>query len=301
MASVGELCCEMKDLVALIAVREGMPGDVDAKRAVIKNLIDSFCAKIGCVKIFNAVDALKLLKTLEECSATVGTRIPIQEAVDARLASGAAISKQNVTHHHPQKLTSQLTNYFTEQDVTILKGERTSLSGRMQVVLDRFSRIGLQWPHEQTIKYAVAAVALAMAEQSGSYPTYNAVFHMVNDFKVSIDSTRRPWDFGHIVEYPEFPAGLPQDIFKHAYDASNPPISFTWDRFVATAEHHVPLRKNSALLKKDAGVQPCTTQAMSSDPTSGFGMFISQLQAFMQKLYPLQMAGRKPRMALRDC
>ena len=307
MASAGELCSELKDLVALIAVRDAMPDDIEAKQGVVKNLVGSFCAKLRSLKLFTSQDALKVFKTLAECSPmTDAIRIPIQEAVDARLAAGAAVSKHSTTHH-PQKLTSQLTNYFTQHDLTILRGERTSVSGRMQIVIDRFLRIGLQWPHEQTVKWAIAAIALSMAEASGSYPTYNSVFHMVGDFKATIDSSRKPWDFGHIVEYPTSPSELPPDVLAYAYDEGHPPVAFTWDRFAATAEHHVPLRRNSALLKKDAAHQPGMIQpAPPSDPAAGFTLW-SQFQAYLQHgnsqaFHAGGFGGRppKPRLALQN-
>ena len=48
-------------------------------------------------------------------------------------------------------------------------------------------------------------------------------------------------------KYTEFPAGLPTDLFKLAYDENDPPISRPiriFDRF----SQHVPLRSNSKLL-----------------------------------------------------
>ena len=47
MASAGELCSELKDLVALIAVRDAMPDDIEAKQGVVKNLVGSFCANFA--------------------------------------------------------------------------------------------------------------------------------------------------------------------------------------------------------------------------------------------------------------
>ena len=133
----------------------------------------------------------------------------------------------------------------------MLRGDLTSVADRMQVVIDRFRRIGLQSPHEQTVKWAVALAALAIAESCGSYPTYSSVFAMVHDFKATLDSSRTNWPFGHMVDFPITATELPADVFRHAYDEDNPPVPFMWDRLAATAEHHVPLRKSSNLLKKD--------------------------------------------------
>ena len=252
--SGGELCSELKDLAAFVVARGGMPGDEAAKAAVSKNMVDSFVQRISCVKVFNSTVGLQLCKTLADCELSIELRTAIQAAIDARVG-GTVASIQHGRHgtmHYPQKLTSQICNYFTEADQSILRGERSSVASRMQVIIDRFRRIGLHSPHEQTVKWAVAAVALAMAENFGTYPTYTSVFAMVHDFKATIESTKTNWPFGHMVDFPMTATELPADVFKHAYDEADPPVPFVWDRLPATAEHHVPLRKSSKLLQKDA-------------------------------------------------
>ena len=251
--SVGELCSELKDLSAFVIARDKLPGDEAAKAAVSKNVVDSFVQRISCVKVFNSQVGLQLCKTLVECELNDELRIAIQTAIDSRVG-GTVAAIQHARHgnmHYPQKLTSQICNYFTAEEQALLRGDRTSVAGRMQVVIDRFRRIGLQSPHEQTVKWAVALAALAIAESCGSYPTYSSVFAMVHDFKATLDSSRTNWPFGHMVDFPITATELPADVFRHAYDEDNPPVPFMWDRLAATAEHHVPLRKSSNLLKRD--------------------------------------------------
>ena len=56
-----------------------MPDDIEAKQGVVKNLVGSFCAKLRSLKLFTSQDALKVFKTLAECSPmTDAIRIPIQ-------------------------------------------------------------------------------------------------------------------------------------------------------------------------------------------------------------------------------
>ncbi len=93
---------------------------------------------------------------------------------------------------------------MTDDDWDALIGQRTSVQGRMQVLVARFVSIGLYHPHEQTLKWAVAAIASAVGvAHGGAFAPFATVFGMVRDFKNMMDGAKRPWSFSYIVRYPE--------------------------------------------------------------------------------------------------
>lgn len=253
MASVDALCSELKDLAAFVVVREKISGDPAAKAKVITNMIDGFVAKVRGCRSLTPLTAINLFTALGDVDMSTDYKVKIQTAIDERMSGEQAVGGTHRTfiQHVPQKLTKQITNYLTTSDWDTLRSPKTSVQGRIQVIVDRFSRLGLMHPHEQTVKWAIAVVALAVGESNGVFPSYGSIFGMVQDFKSVMEASRKPWAFGYLVIYPDKPADLPSEVFAHAYDGSDLPVVQVWDRLAVTAESHVPLRKNSALIKKE--------------------------------------------------
>jgi hypothetical protein len=301
--SVNELCAELKDVASFIAAREKMAGDPDVKKTVCKNVCDGFVAKLHSCKAFTSNSALQLCTVLAECNLSEDLTMLIQRAIDTRVSSATPQGGgRKGVYHHPQMMTSALVNYLTAAEQAALRSDRTSVQGRMQVIVDRFARLGLFNPHEQTVKWVVAAISLAMGEAATAFPTYASVFAMVHDFKIAMDSAAQPWSFAWIVEYPDSPNDLPTAVFKHAYDDGHPPVPFVWERLRTTANHHVPLRKTSKLLKAvesdSAGPQP---------PASSSGVVTwDQMRSLIAEMrgQPLQLLGagsrQRNRFALGD-
>ncbi len=106
---------------------------------------------------------------------------------------------------------------------------------------------------------------------------------MVQDIKDMVESNPRTWTFSHLVHYPEFPSGLPQEVFEQAYDEEHQPVTIAWDRLTATAFPHGPLRKNSALLNRShnyAWKDPCSQLSLGG-PFPSATVTRGQLRAAM--------------------
>lgn len=265
MSSAGELVKELNDLAAFLKARASVPGDNQAKEKVSSNMIQAFAKKISNISAFTAQHALSLTTAVLSTELHDSHRELIQRAIDARLdGSVCNAPAQRQAAHTPQKLTSQLTNYLTAGDWASINSERMSLSGKTQVIVDRFQRLGLRYAHEQTVKWAVAILAMEVCKSSGSYPPYSNVLSMVHDFKATMESCRKPYPHGHITEYPTQPSALPPAVLTSAYDENDPPVEVAIDCLANTAENHVPLRSSSALLKKGTGVPPAGSSAMGS-------------------------------------
>ena len=270
MTSAAELAQELTSLSAFLAARAAAPGSEDAKETVSRNMVIGFTKKVFSLKGFGAQDALLLCNVLQSSTLPVTHRETIQKAIDSRLdGSDSNMSMCRPASHTPQKLTSQLTSFLTRSDWEKLRSDRVSLSGKTQVIVDRFQRLGLRYAHEQTVKWAVAVIVLHMCQSSGVYPEYSAILSMVHDFKATMEACRKPFVHGHIVSYPSSPDGLPEAVIKHAYDADDPPITIELERLANTAENHVPLRSSSALLRtggqRSTSSQACNASAVTWD------------------------------------
>lgn len=275
MASPEELVPELQTLAAYLRTREQSSGCNG--ETVASNMVASFATKVSACRRFDASAALAL------CNALVasGLRQPladvIQAAIDNRVAGNASTGQQGAKHH-PQLLASQLVCYLTAKDWAVLDDTGAGVTTKMLAIIHRLLRLGLRYPQEQTVRWAVALAVVAWIGPSGSYPSYASVFTLVQDFKASIAAGRRPWPHAHLVRYPPSPEQLPPEVFAAAYDPDDPPVQRMVCRLASTAENHVPLRSSSNLLKNAAS-------AASSSSSSG-AVTWDQLRALMAGQMP---------------
>jgi hypothetical protein len=254
MASPTDLAVELRDLEKYLIARNALPGDADSKATVQTNMTAAFCKKIECLKHISMSSVMPMTEALSLSTLSDDVKTMIQTTIDTRLTTVASTSGPVVAQHHsPQRITSQINSFLTASDWVRLKDIRTSVQSKVQTLADRLQRLGCRYPAEQTIRWAVAVIALCMVDATGTFPTYPSIFSIVHDMKSVIDSMRAPWAFRHIVEYPITPDLLPKDVYDHAYDPDDPPVFMQVDRLSTTAEHHIPLRKSSALLRSAAG------------------------------------------------
>lgn len=230
-----------------------MPGDPVLKSTVQTNMVAAFCNKLENAKHFNLSSSVSLCETLSASSLDAIVKTTIQSAIDDRLTKPMADMLSPTAARVPQRLANQVTSYLTGQDWATIGDANTSIQGKLSVVIARYRRIGLMWPAEQTVKWAVAAVVAHMPEN----PSPHSIHNIVLDFKSTMESGRPPWPYSHIVKYPDAPSELPADVFEHAYSAADPPITVVVDRLSRIADQ-VPLRKSSAMLRAPA--QPTSDQ-----------------------------------------
>ena len=124
--------------------------------------------------------------------------------------------------------------------------------------------IDINHPQEQTLKYWLAM--LVRLHFGDRFPSYQSIFEMLLDLKHAIESSRKKPRFPPLSRYPNTPRELPQHVFNEFFK-DEPPTSITIDRFTQTANHHIPLRKNSKLLTKSNRAQSSADIAIT-DATS---------------------------------
>ena len=224
MPPADELASELADLAGFLQARSTIGGDEAAKEKVSTTMVQAFTNKIANTSSFGAPQALALTTALSHTPLSETHRDMIQEAIDARLDGTISNAPATIAGAHtPQNLRSQITCYMTASDWETIHNERVSLSGKSQVFIDRFQRLGLRYPHEQTVRWVVAILALELTKSSGSYPAYRAMYDMVQDFKAAMEHSRQSYTLGHIVSYPSTPTSLPDHVYAAAYDEADPP------------------------------------------------------------------------------
>ena len=88
----------------------------------------------------------------------------------------------------------------------------------------------------------------------------------VRVFKVAVKDCRKKTKIPPMATYPKNPHELPEPVFRLMFPDDDPPIAINLERFAATAKSHVPLRKNSKLLKLESRGDVPTTSVQQHAP-----------------------------------
>jgi hypothetical protein len=270
MANVDQLINELHSLAQLVALRHKAENASESD-PVSNDIVKSYVAKVASCKNFDSPSAIKLITALEAAKIPRMFHTNIETAVYARLSGAACIAQHSAAHGggKTQKLLGQIVNYLTAGDWAMLYKPSATWSSMTQVLVNALLKVGVVHLDEQTVKWAVSILLHVHCDVGGQFPTYQSVYNVVGDFKTQHSCCKKPYPHDTIWEYPESPTDLPKPIFEYAYSADDPPTVKTLDRLSNIAQHHVPLRKSSKLLKKEAAaamtreVQPHAAQQLA--------------------------------------
>jgi len=276
--AAADLISELRSLAKFLHARDAVADGTASGKAVQVTMAASFALKVSALKTLGIHDALLLTEALT--SANLGSDLAkqIQEAIDGRLASADVNPPSTGGNSLSQTLTKRITAYLSKRDLEGLKDPERSQTGRLQILVDRFLRLGLTHADEQTVKWAVATLVVTKAGVTGTLPTYQALHELVQDFKGTLESSRRPYTGVRLKVFPAAPANMPADVYQAAYDADDPPVDADLPTLRFTAENHIPLRKNSALLTKGNRSDSSRGSGSGSGGGSGQGVMITRDQ-----------------------
>jgi hypothetical protein len=250
MAQLNQLMAEMKDMAELVHLR-GNSGNARDER-IVGDMIASFTAKFETVRSFSNSAALQLMKVLKATCFSDAHAAFIEQAIYARLNADQHVASDGRTRIFDamkhQTMLGQNVNYLVQSDWDKLDDPRTSLQDMVHVVVGALQRVGLQVGCEQTVKWAIALVLHCHTDNNGGFPTYNAVFMLVHEFKSAMESSRKPSYPYRVAVYPEQPTDLEAPHYLYAYPESHPPIARCLPKLANYAMNHVPLRKNAKVL-----------------------------------------------------
>ena len=259
MSRVVDLVDELAGIASLISTREALRGKTDQTQQLATNMVSGFCAKLKSLDDLSSQSAVTLYNALAAASLDEQLIITIEAAIDERMALPPVAPRRGAGTITTQHLLYP-TRVLTQKDWDRIDDPKTGLMGEVQVITDRYGRLGVTHPSEQTIKWIVALLVAKMSERSKGFPKYKSIWHLVNDVKNSFESSRKAYPYKKELNYPETPAELSQVVYDYAYDHDDPPITVDVQRINQIANGHVPLRGNSKLLTNES----CNAQPSGS-------------------------------------
>ena len=123
-------------------------------------------------------------------------------------------------------------------------------------------------------------------DRTHAWPAYSVIYwKWVQGFKREFDILKSPYPHAHLNRYPDQAAALPTEMFEYAYQG-DVPVHKVLKNFEGLSQH-IPLRKSSALLTKEAARMSGGHQAfMPMDGVTPSGaQQMHQFQGMMQNMY----------------
>jgi hypothetical protein len=246
MSTVHDICKEMHDATALLASRQAVCRD-DARGATLqKRLISSIAAKIGHMLVLIPSDAKLLLDATAACGFDEGGCAVVVASIDSKLQGQLETTPVTAVSNKNQMFTRPC-NWATDEFVQSMKG-RANIDVKLVVAAEYLANTcGCTHPHEQTYRHWLTLVLLCHYDV---WPLYKTVYGHLQYMKDCVATCRKQWSLPRLATYPQMPHELPPHIYQHIFQHGDP-IVLKLDRFDVMANHHVPLRKNSLLIRNE--------------------------------------------------
>lgn len=213
-------------------------------------MMNQISAKILSLRNFNAASAAKLFEALDAASMAQSFHDMMKDAINRRMADSGPATRSKVAGVQPQ-LLSNILHYLTEQDWDIISVVNCPPNKIISILAARLSKLQLDSLDEQTKKECIKLVLHLRKASTGAVPKFKIIYGWVNDLKMQHEALKVPRTCTFLQRYPPLPSQLPRDIFAAAYQGSDQPVSKDVENFHAYGAH-IPLRSNSALLKREA-------------------------------------------------
>ena len=180
---VADIMKELADTSKFIELR-GSSGTVDTGRLEV-SMIAAITNKIAIVKPFSAIDAFNVTEKVNETSLSEAAKQTLHTSVDNRLSGTVAghQSETTATGITGQLLTAS-NRYLTASDWEWIDDPRSDIHRMMIRVASRYGRLGLRSCHEQTKRWAIAALIHVVFRQRSRWPSYSELKGWVDDFMV---------------------------------------------------------------------------------------------------------------------
>ena len=213
-------------------------------------MMNQISAKILSLRNFNAASAAKLFEALDAASMAQSFHDMMKDAINRRMADSGPATRSKVAGVQPQ-LLSNILHYLTEQDWDSISVVNCPPNKIITILAARLSKLQLDSLDEQTKKECIKLVLHLRKASTGAVPKFKIIYGWVNDLKMQHEALKVPRTCTFLQRYPPLPSQLPRDIFAAAYQGSDQPVPKDVENFHAYGAH-IPLRSNSALLKREA-------------------------------------------------
>ena len=188
--TVADIMKEVADTSKFLQLR-GSGGTADTGRLEV-SMIAAIANKLAILKPFSAIDAFNVTEKVNETSLSETAKHTLHTAVDNRLSGTVAGHQSESTS---LSITGQLltasNRYLTASDWEWIDDPRSDPQRMLIRVASRYGRLGIKSCHEQTKRWAIAALLHVIFRQRGRWPTYSELKGWVDDFMVYMQRQKK--------------------------------------------------------------------------------------------------------------
>ena len=270
MVSVGDIIGELADVQGICQSKVAHA----SKLGMCKTL----ALKVQKLDKVTSSNVLQLVTSMEACVMDDAYKSIIQTAIDARVAGNVA-KKGNGT----QELVNILC-FLSELDWQKLGQPNLSAEERRAIIVNRYIKLGIRNPSEQTGKWVISLVLHFYKRDTGAWPLHSTIYQWLLAFKREIGQSKLPYLHDAPEIYPNSPADLPMDMLVDGYEVDDGPVTKAVPAFDKYGDH-IPLRSNSLLLIREQ--QRLHGAAKGGMPYGGFNQhqFMSMRGGVKQEPY----------------
>jgi hypothetical protein len=237
-----EVLSELADIAQLLKSRSDSSD-------LSERLVSQWMFKLAKCQ-FDTAKACKLQKTLDCTDVPQQMKDKIQASVDELLLSPTDDTPMKGGQWPTQKHIF-IHNYLTASKWQALDDATGPWAAKVQVLVSTLRDVGVNYCHEQTVKWCIALLVAMQAERMQKLPRYADIFVAVGDFKSAFHSCPSKCK-SKVQDYPSDPTTLPPELYQKLCSGDEKPINRDILRLAQTADNHIPLRKDSKLLKQEA-------------------------------------------------
>ena len=238
---------EINNCCAFVRARANIANAATTEHMVV-GFVDGIIKQINATASFGTHEGKSVIDSLKDTPFGEVGMARIISAVDAKLKASPHKSEgANSTVGAAGQYLKCWWAVMTASDWAFLDDPKKPWSAKMAKVVERGNSIGCTHPSEQCLKWMMALLLVVHYDE---LPSYRTIYDKLQELKQTVTAERKPWAFQCIMEFPDDPHTLPEDIFNSAYGAE-PPVKRDFVGINAVAES-VPLRGNSRLLKGKA-------------------------------------------------
>jgi hypothetical protein len=235
---------EIASVKSFVRARTGLDAD-----GVSDTLMSSFVATI--VKMINATASFSTLDAGHVTDAIAdrpygASTGQVVAAIEARLKASQAIVSVKDPIGGASQFIKCWWDFGLQSDWDFIRNPKHSWNSKMTRMVERGMSLGVNHPDEQSLKWLLALLLVVCYDE---LPAYKEIFAKLHDLKQAFVAERKAYPLAHVAVYPETPIELSADMFKYAYGDEHP-VTVKLIGINNVAENHIPLRKNSKLLKR---------------------------------------------------
>ena len=218
----------LKDLLEFLSVMQSQPGEYSEEKQA--RLLDACLRDFLVGPKVPMAEGTLMAKDVQEASIPQEMKDRVIACLQDKMLEDKGSTRKEGKRGNGTQNHRYLMNYFTKEEWDELRSDAKSTNSKIQVLKERFMKIGLRNPAEPT--FVLANAILHVAAYQGPIDMMecdlNKAFDVLKDIKAIHRASLKRMMSSGIDDYPEVPSAMDAELFNQAY-RHGPPVQCPLD------------------------------------------------------------------------